>query len=126
MQRLVNRYRSAIHALSKRTNTPVPSLVASFLILHEVTAIVPFTATFFIAKYYGLGHSLMAGTERLLASKGEREKETWLQNKLHNWTDEATNGCSGLDVDIASLDKYHLPFRETPIPQVLLRKWLGM
>jgi len=87
MQRLANKYRSAIHALSKRTNTPVPSLVASFLILHEVTAIVPFTTTFFIAKYYGFGPSLVAEMQ-VLASKDEHGEETWFQNKLHKWNDE--------------------------------------
>jgi len=30
----------------------------------------------------------MAETERILASKDEQEKETWLQNKLHKWTEE--------------------------------------
>jgi len=59
------------------------------LILHEVTAIVPFVATFFIAKSYGLGPSLMAETEKILAStKNDQGEGTWLHHKLSNWTEE--------------------------------------
>jgi len=89
MQRLLARYRGAIQALSARTKTPVPSLVASFLILHEVTAIVPFVATFFVAKSYDLGPTLMVETEKFLSSsKNDRGDETWFHKRLTHWTVE--------------------------------------
>ncbi|KAL1736406.1 hypothetical protein EV714DRAFT_267240 [Schizophyllum commune] len=51
----MSRYRDALNALSARTGAPISSLVVSFGILHEVTAIVPLVGVFYAARSFGLG-----------------------------------------------------------------------
>jgi len=53
------RYIDALNALSATTRTPLPSLIASFAILHELTAIVPLVGLFFVAKAAGLGEKVV-------------------------------------------------------------------
>jgi hypothetical protein len=89
MRRLLNKYRELIHALSKRTGTPVSSLVTSFLILHEATAVIPFATTFFVAKSFKLGPSILSQAQSILVStKVEQEEKTWLHKSLDRWTKE--------------------------------------
>jgi hypothetical protein len=52
-------YKNALSSLAARTGTPLPSLIVSFAILHEITAIVPLAGLFFGAKYLGVGERLV-------------------------------------------------------------------
>jgi len=51
-------YRDALHKVSLRTGQPFPSLVLSFAILHELTAIAPFVGIFFISRALGMGEKV--------------------------------------------------------------------
>lgn len=48
-------YRDTLRKISLRTGQPFPSLVLSFAILHELTAIVPFVGIFFTSRALGIG-----------------------------------------------------------------------
>lgn len=52
-------YKLAIQAISTRTGAPLPSLVLSFAVLHELTAIAPFLAIFFGARQFGVGERVI-------------------------------------------------------------------
>ncbi|TFK87054.1 hypothetical protein K466DRAFT_653374 [Polyporus arcularius HHB13444] len=52
-------YRQALAAISQRTRTPLPSLIVSFAILHEVTAVVPVAGFFFGARALGVGEGIV-------------------------------------------------------------------
>ncbi|KAJ8457329.1 hypothetical protein ONZ51_g11600 [Trametes cubensis] len=52
-------YKEALAALSQRTRTPLPSLVVSFAVLHELTAIVPLVGFFYAARTLGVGEKLV-------------------------------------------------------------------
>lgn len=51
-------YRDALRKVSLRTGQPFPSLVLSFAILHELTAIVPFVGIFFTSRAFGIGEKV--------------------------------------------------------------------
>ncbi|EMD33188.1 hypothetical protein CERSUDRAFT_160755 [Gelatoporia subvermispora B] len=51
-------YKDALAALSQRTRTPLPSLVVSFAIVHEITAFVPLAGFFFTARALGVGDNI--------------------------------------------------------------------
>ncbi|ORY82322.1 hypothetical protein BCR35DRAFT_265576 [Leucosporidium creatinivorum] len=59
-----------------------PSLIASFLILHELTAIVPLFAGFWAFKAAGVGAGLVAWA---VADDGEEEQASWSRAKFRQW-----------------------------------------
>ncbi|KAH9888452.1 hypothetical protein C8Q73DRAFT_184911 [Cubamyces lactineus] len=52
-------HKEALAALSQRTRTPLPSLVVSFAVLHELTAILPLVGFFYGARTLGVGEKLV-------------------------------------------------------------------
>lgn len=76
------RYRQSLASISTRTGAPLPSLILSFGILHELTAILPLVGIFYGARTMGVG-------ERVICSIIEDEQ---LQNNSLN-----TEGVSQLD-----------------------------
>ncbi|KAI5890263.1 uncharacterized protein SCHCODRAFT_02631311 [Schizophyllum commune H4-8] len=60
----MSRYRDALNALSARTGAPISSLVISFGLLHEVTAIVPLVGVFYAARSFGLGERVVQAVIR--------------------------------------------------------------
>lgn len=48
-----------MNRISARTRTPLPSLVLSFAVLHEITAVIPLVGFFFGAKYVGVGDQVV-------------------------------------------------------------------
>lgn len=63
-----------------------PSLIASFLILHELTAIVPLFAGFWTLKALGVGTGLVAWA----VAEGEEEaddggEQRWMRAKFRKW-----------------------------------------
>jgi len=52
-------YFQALTALSARTGTPLPSLITSFAVLHEITAVVPLVGLFFCARAGGVGERVV-------------------------------------------------------------------
>lgn len=86
-------YRNALGSLAARTGTPLPSLIISFAILHEITAIVPLAGIFFGAKYLGVGERLVefvrAETHADRAASSDNPSTTeWAQRKVGAWIDE--------------------------------------
>lgn len=82
-------YKNALSSLAARTGTPLPSLIVSFAVLHEITAIVPLAGLFFGAKYLGVGERLVehiraeahtdaVGTDQPLTTKLAQKVGTWI------------------------------------------------
>ncbi|KAF9031212.1 hypothetical protein BDZ89DRAFT_1064061 [Hymenopellis radicata] len=64
-------YKSALQAISTRTGTPLPSLVLSFAVLHEITAIAPLIGGFYTARALGIGERVVS----YVADRGEQKAE---------------------------------------------------
>lgn len=57
---VMSRYKDALKGISARTGAPVSSLVVSFGVLHELTAIVPLVGVLYGARTLGLGERAVA------------------------------------------------------------------
>lgn len=79
-------------SLAARTGTPFPSLIISFAILHEITAVVPLAGIFFGAKYLGVGERIVgfvrAEAHNHTASSGQTPATEWVRRKVGTWIDE--------------------------------------
>ncbi|KAJ3784887.1 hypothetical protein GGU10DRAFT_356469 [Lentinula aff. detonsa] len=83
-------YRNALKALSARTGTPLSSLVLSFGILHELTAIVPLVGVFYGARAFGVGESIVATviTEDSSSGPSSSSYVGWARQKCRQWVYE--------------------------------------
>ena len=85
-------YKNALASLAARTGVPLPSLIVSFAIVHEVTAIVPLASIFFGAKYLGVGERLVgfvrAETHTETAPSDQSSATEWARRKVGTWIDE--------------------------------------
>jgi len=52
-------YKHALQAASQRTGTPLPSLLFSFAVLHEITAVVPVVTMFCACRALGAGDAVV-------------------------------------------------------------------
>jgi hypothetical protein len=83
-------YKNALSSLAARTGAPLPSLIVSFVVLHEITAIVPLAGLFFGAKYLGVGESLVEYIRAEAQTDGPSSnplKREWAQ-RAGTWIDE--------------------------------------
>ncbi|KAF4620780.1 hypothetical protein D9613_000859 [Agrocybe pediades] len=91
-------YRSSLTKISARTGAPLPSLVLSFGILHELTAVVPLVGFFYGARALGVGErviSMITDDDKLgtqsddgsVASKGSGQM-SWARQKMKTWVEE--------------------------------------
>ncbi|KAJ3555288.1 hypothetical protein NM688_g2669 [Phlebia brevispora] len=80
-------YRQALQAISTRTGAPLSSLVVSFGILHELTAIVPVAGFFFGARALGVGERVVNAVQSD-ASAWPGGKEGWVRQTCGEWVDE--------------------------------------
>ena len=83
-------YKQALAALSQRTRTPLPSLVLSFGILHELTAIVPVAGFFFAARGFGVGEGIVGALAPRPRAEGEtglaaQFRESWVGERFREW-----------------------------------------
>ncbi|KAF8178628.1 hypothetical protein K438DRAFT_1268574 [Mycena galopus ATCC 62051] len=76
----LDRYRDALAAVSARTGTPLSSLVVSFAVLHEITAVVPLVGIFYAARTFGVGERVVAALPT--------EKDNWVAQKCSTWVDD--------------------------------------
>lgn len=86
-------YSTALKAISARTGTPLSSLVLSFGIVHEVTALAPLFIGFYTARAFGVGDTLIkAVTEDptfSIEDDGQPKDLTqWGKRKLSGWVVE--------------------------------------
>ncbi|KAG7091102.1 hypothetical protein E1B28_010157 [Marasmius oreades] len=76
-----DRYRQALSTISARTGASLPSLILSFGILHEVTAIAPLIGFFYGARVFGVG-------ERVANAVMQEEPNAWARQRLRTWIEE--------------------------------------
>ncbi|WVQ97679.1 hypothetical protein IAU59_004793 [Kwoniella sp. CBS 9459] len=76
---LVKRYQARLSHLSQRTGVPLPSLGLSFLVLHELTAIVPVVAIYWVFAYLGIGAGFVG----------------WIYDVSHRATADGEHGARG-------------------------------
>ena len=89
-------YRQALTAIAARTGTPLPSLILSFGILHEVTAIVPLVGIFYSSRALGIGERVVSAivedkTQKLTnneISTNDESRLSWGKQKLKSWVEE--------------------------------------
>lgn len=84
-------YRQALAAISQRTRTPLPSLIVSFAILHELTAIVPVAGFFFGARALGVGEGIVGalaprhGAESASTGITAKVRDSWMGERFREW-----------------------------------------
>ncbi|KAF8963688.1 hypothetical protein BDZ97DRAFT_1904843 [Flammula alnicola] len=93
-------YRQTLAAISARTGTPLPSLILSFGILHELSAIVPVVGIFYGAKTLGVGERVVSAIiedEQIRSSDTEgasvsrshgHDQLSWAKQKMKTWVEE--------------------------------------
>ncbi|KAF5326062.1 hypothetical protein D9611_000289 [Ephemerocybe angulata] len=88
-------YSGALKAISARTGTPLSSLILSFGILHEVTAVAPLFIAFYGSRTLGVGDKLIKAitedpTFQVAESDEARPKDLtqWGKHKLSGWVAE--------------------------------------
>ncbi|KAJ3514745.1 hypothetical protein NLJ89_g2192 [Agrocybe chaxingu] len=91
-------YRQNLAAISARTGAPLPSLILSFGILHELTAVVPLVGFFYGARALGIGERVVAAViEDQQTGRANRPDETflvddaklsWAHQKVRTWVEE--------------------------------------
>ncbi|KDQ55255.1 hypothetical protein JAAARDRAFT_134111 [Jaapia argillacea MUCL 33604] len=82
------RYREALRALSARTGTPLPSLVFSFVVLHELTAIASMVGLFYGARALSLGETLVDLARKDSDPLPGDAQDSWVKEKWRTWVDE--------------------------------------
>ncbi|KZT21484.1 hypothetical protein NEOLEDRAFT_749223 [Neolentinus lepideus HHB14362 ss-1] len=87
--RITGRYREALRTLSARTGTALPSLIFSFAVLHEVTAVASLVGIFYGARALGIGDSLIEVAQTTVPhSTGEWSLEGWMRGQWKTWAIE--------------------------------------
>lgn len=86
-------YSGALKALSARTGTPLSSLVLSFGVLHEVTAVAPLFMFFYASRTIGVGDKMVKFMTEDAAIGTENQVNTndltrWGRRKLSGWVEE--------------------------------------
>lgn len=76
-------YRNALAAISTRTGSQLPSLIVSFAVLHELTAIVPLVGIFYTARGLHVGERVV---NQLTRDAGQ--PTGWVAGQLSQWVDE--------------------------------------
>lgn len=79
-------YKDALKSLSARTGAPLPSLIVSFGLLHEITAIVPLVGVFYGARTLGIGESVINSIK--YSQSYSTDDVHWIREKSREWVDE--------------------------------------
>ena len=80
-------YVEALKKVSARTKTPLPSLILSFAVLHEITAVAPVVGFFFGARALGVGDKIIEEVARPPSESGT-VYGNWAREKGREWVDE--------------------------------------
>jgi len=87
-------YTGALKAISARTGTPLSSLILSFGIVHEVTAVAPLVIFFYASRALGVGEKVVQTiTEDPSFTSSDAQAKphdfkTWGKQKLSTWVVE--------------------------------------
>ncbi|KAF9451517.1 hypothetical protein P691DRAFT_663031 [Macrolepiota fuliginosa MF-IS2] len=91
-------YTNALKNISARTGTPLPSLILSFGILHELTAVVPLVGVFYASRALGVGEAIVNTVIKDTAvtspsipndrTEGAHSLVLWGKQKVHGWVEE--------------------------------------
>ena len=89
-------YRQTLTAISTRTGTPLPSLILSFGILHELTAVVPLVGIFYGSRALGIGERVVSviiedkiqDSTNHETSTDDKSQPSWGKQKLKSWVEE--------------------------------------
>ncbi|KAF9464973.1 hypothetical protein BDZ94DRAFT_1254988 [Collybia nuda] len=89
-------YKNTLKVLSARTGTPLPSLILSFGVLHEITAVIPLVGVFYGARTLGVGESIIDSITcgRDKSSSTAFGAHGWLIEKSRHWVDEGDKWAS--------------------------------
>ena len=84
-------YTDALKTISKRTGTPLSSLILSFGIVHELTALVPLVGIFYASRALGVGEAVVNNispyTAAVPVGKGSWVVR-WGKEKVKEWVEE--------------------------------------
>jgi hypothetical protein len=83
-----DRYRSALTAISTRTGVPLPSLIVSFGVLHELTAVFPLVGIFYSARSLGVGETVVASVLRQEPAPNDSPLLRYTKDKCKAWVEE--------------------------------------
>ncbi|KAF5393209.1 hypothetical protein D9757_000515 [Collybiopsis confluens] len=78
-------YKDALKAISARTGAPLSSLILSFGILHEMTAIVPLVGVFYTARAFGIGERVV---KSVITETDDDISSGWAKKKCREWIEE--------------------------------------
>ena len=89
-------YRQALTAIAARTGTPLPSLILSFGILHEITAVVPLVGIFYGSRALGIGERVVSAIVEDKTQNStyngirthDESRLSWSKRKLKSWVEE--------------------------------------
>lgn len=84
-------YTDALKTISKRTGTPLPSLILSFGIVHELTALVPLVGVFYASRTLGFGEAVVNNISPYRAAATGEEGSwivKWGKEKVREWVEE--------------------------------------
>lgn len=83
-------YKIALKSVSARTGTPLPSLLVSFGVLHELTAILPLVGVFYGARALGIGERVIHAVvmEDSSSQYSQDGAVARGRNVLKTWVDE--------------------------------------
>jgi hypothetical protein len=84
-KKLFERYKESLSHISARTGASVPSLFASFIVLHEATAILPFIGVFYASRALGVGETVVSA---VLDDDDNSSESTWIRDKTRQWVTE--------------------------------------
>ena len=89
-------YRQTLTTIAARTGTTLPSLILSFGILHELTAIVPLVGIFYGSRALGIGEHVVSAivedkmqtSDNFETSTHDKSQLSWGKQKLKSWVEE--------------------------------------
>ncbi|WWD00156.1 hypothetical protein V866_007064 [Kwoniella sp. B9012] len=97
---LIQRYAPNLHNLSVKTGVPLPSLVLSFMVLHEITAILPIFLIYWIFSTLGVGLGMVRwimdvgheeGSTQAQIQEGEDKSVVLVRRWIRDWYVEGEN-----------------------------------
>lgn len=86
-------YSNALKSISARTGVPLPSLILSFGILHELTAVAPLVGVFYASRALGVGEAIVNTVIKdttMSNDSVEHEQSVvlWGKQKVRGWIEE--------------------------------------